>query len=265
MYSAKNLKMSVNHHQISYIQFGKGSKVLVLIPGLSTQRIEGKAYSMSWLYREFAKDYKVLMFDRRDDVNPGYSIRQMAEEIAQALDQLKIKSVDVIGVSQGGMIAQCLEITHPELVHKMVIAVTMSRPTKTCKQTIGNWISLAKNGDTHTLVKDSLFKSYSRQYIKHHKCMLNLLSYFSRVKDLNRFIILAQSILEFNISDQLTMIKCPTLVIGGRQDKVLGIEGTLQIIDQIHAQSYIYDNYGHALYLEAKDFNHRIRRFLNER
>lgn len=95
--------------------------------------------------------------------------------------------------------------------------------------------------------------------------MLNLLSYFSRVKDLNRFIILAQSILEFNISDQLTMIKCPTLVIGGRQDKVLGIEGTLQIIDQIHAQSYIYDNYGHALYLEAKDFNHRIRRFLNER
>jgi len=40
------------------------------------------------------------------------------------MDELGISEADVIGVSQGGMIAQNLAIDRPELVNKLVLAVT---------------------------------------------------------------------------------------------------------------------------------------------
>ena len=50
---------------MNYITFGKGEKPLILIQGLSTRSIKGAAFSVAYMYRMFARDYKVYLFDRR--------------------------------------------------------------------------------------------------------------------------------------------------------------------------------------------------------
>ena len=56
-----------------------------------------------------------------------YNINKfMALDIAAAMDTLGIKNADIFGVSQGGMIAQYLAIDRPDLVNKLVLAVTLS-------------------------------------------------------------------------------------------------------------------------------------------
>ena len=122
MCNAKELKLIVKDMQLDYIRFGSGTKPLVMIQGLNTRGIKGAALALAYMYRIFAKDYTVYLFDRRPVVQEGITVRDMALDIAMAMDTLGIKNADVFGVSQGGMIAQHLAIDRPDLVKKMVLA-----------------------------------------------------------------------------------------------------------------------------------------------
>ena len=165
MFNARTKSIVINGYSMDYISFGKGNKWLILIPGLSINRIRGHALQMSFMYRQFTRKYKVLMFDRRDHLTPSYSIGQMADELYSALRKLGIYKTDVVGVSEGGMIAQKLAINQPDIVHKLVLAVTISEPNNTSNTTIKQWISLAKNNQLKELVWDSFQRSYSTHYI----------------------------------------------------------------------------------------------------
>ena len=120
--------------QMNYITFGKGEKPLILIQGLSTRNIKGAAFSVAYMYRMFARDYKVYLFDRRENISDSITVRNLATDIAMAMDTLKITNADIFGVSQGGMIAQYLAIDRPDLVNQLVLAVTLSKNNETVER-----------------------------------------------------------------------------------------------------------------------------------
>ena len=90
------------------VAFGKGSKPFVIIPGLSLNRIKGAGLSLAYMYRIFTKDYRVYVFDKKDVIPEGYTIKKIAEDTANAMKELGIEKAYVLGVSQGGMVAQYL-------------------------------------------------------------------------------------------------------------------------------------------------------------
>ena len=52
------------------------------------------------------------------------------------------------------------------------------------------------------------------------------------------------------------------IVIGGAQDKIVGAQASYQISEKIKdSKLIIYQQYGHALYEEAKDFNKIVKEF----
>ncbi|MGT2907156.1 alpha/beta fold hydrolase [Streptococcus dentiloxodontae] len=262
MYHAKNASLTFDNIKMDYVTFGRGKQPLVLIPGLSLQRIKGSAFQMSFVYRIFAKDYKVYMFDRKDLVSEGYHISDMANELARALQQLEITQADVVGISQGGMIAQYLAIHYPSLVHKLVLGVTMPKVNATVQSTVSQWIALAKSADGSAIVKNMMETVYSENYIRRHRFLINLMTRFMRPKELDRFVILAQSILNFDVYDDLKRIQCSVFAIGGKEDKVLSGQASREIAEQLSCPSYLYEGLGHSAYMEAKDFNQRILEFL---
>jgi pimeloyl-ACP methyl ester carboxylesterase len=245
-----------------YISFGNGPKSLVMIQGLNTNGIKGTTITLAYMYRIFAKDYTVYLFDRRPEVHDGITVRDMAADIAAAMDALGIEKADVIGVSQGGMIGQYLAIDRPDLVNKLVLAVTLSKNNKTVEEVIANWVELTEQGNIKQLVKDMAEKMYSESYVKRYKPFLPLLTVLQKPKDVPRFIRLAKSCLTCNAYDELQKIQCPVLVLGGRQDKVVGGTASEEIAQKLNCEIYMYDEFGHAAYEEAKDFNKRIYEFL---
>lgn len=82
IYNAKESQLRIHNKTIDYITFGKGKKSLILIQGLNTNGIKGAALSLAYMYRIFARDYKVYLFDRRADVEEGVSVRDFAFDIA---------------------------------------------------------------------------------------------------------------------------------------------------------------------------------------
>ena len=262
IYNAKEHKLELNHLQMSYITFGKGAKPLVMIQGLSTRSIKGAAVSLAYMYRIFVNDYKVYLFDRRENVSENVTVRDLAADIGMAMDALEITNADVFGVSQGGMIAQYLAIDRPDLVNKLVLAVTLSKNNDTVKDVVKSWIEMTQQGDVKALVADMAVKMYSDVYIKRYRLFMPLLTILQKPKDAGRFVALAKACLTCNAYEELDKIKCPIFVIGGKQDKVVTGEASEEIAEKTNCKIYMYENLGHAAYEEAKDFNSRVYQFL---
>ena len=264
LYGAKELKLTANGMQFDYIRFGSGKKPLIMIQGLNTRGIKGAALSLAYMYRIFAKEYTVYLFDRRPVVYDGITVRDMAADIASAMDALGLRNADVFGTSQGGMIAQYLAIDRPDLVRKLVLAVTLSRNNDTVKQVVGDWIEMAERGDMKRFVLDMAEKMYSETYVKKYRPLMPLLTILQKPKDVKRFVILAKSCLTCDTYDILDKIKCPTLVIGGKQDKVVSGVASEEIAEKLGCALHMYENLGHAAYEEAQDFNQMVYDFLSE-
>lgn len=263
-YNVKEDKLRISDTQIDYISFGTGKKSLIMIQGLNTKGIKGAGLSLAFMYRIFAKDYTVYLFERRPNVWDGITVRDLAKDIAMAMEELKLNNADIFGVSQGGMIAQYLAIDRPDLVHKLVLAVTLSKNNDTVKSVIDNWIAMTEQGNMKALVTDMAYKMYSEEYLRRYKSLLPLLTLLQKPKDVKRFIILAKSCLTCNIYEELDNIKCPVFVIGGKKDKVVGEEALEEIADKLKCEMYLYEKLGHAAYEEAKDFNQKVLDFLRK-
>ncbi len=77
----------------------------------------------------------------------------------------------------------------------------------------------------------------------------------------------AESFLTHDAYKELSAIKCPTFIIGGGADRIVGgSEVQQEIADAIDGSKlYIYPDLGHGAYAEAKDFGKRIYNFfINE-
>ena len=263
-FNVKEDKLRVSNTEIDYITFGTGKKNLIMIQGLNTGGIRGAGLGLAFMYRMFAKEYTVYLFDRRPGLWEGITVRDFAKDIALAMDELNMKNADIFGVSQGGMIAQYLAIDRPDLVRKLVLAVTLSKNNETVKNVLNNWIEMTQQGDMKNLVTDMAIKMYSDEYMKRYKPMLPLLTILQKPKDVNRFILLAKSCLTCNTYEELDKITCPVFVIGGGLDQVVGGAASKEIADKLKCEMYLYENLGHAAYEEAKDFNQKVLEFLKK-
>ena len=264
LFNTKEGSVKINDNSIDYVSFGRGKKPLVIIPGLSLNRVKGAGLSLAYMYRIFAKDYRVYVFDRKEIIKEGYTIKEIAKDTADVMKTLGISEAYVFGVSQGGMIAQYLAIDYPELVEKLVLGVTLSRRNEIVKSVIEKWIRFAQNNDLESFVEDMLLKVYSQRYIRRYRMLIPIMIKMSKKVDMNRFIILAKSCLTCDTYENLNKIKCPVLVLGGKQDKVVTGEASEEIAEKLGCEIYMYEELGHAAYEEAKDYNKRIYRFLQK-
>lgn len=248
-----------------YVRFGRGSKSLVMLPGLGDglTTVKGTALPMALLYRAYAREYTVYMLSRKNHLVEGCTTRDMAHDLKLALDALHIEKADLIGVSMGGMIAQHFAADYPERVSKLVLVVTSAGPNSTLKASVEEWITLAKLGD-HTALMDSNVRSmYSVNYYRKNKWLIPIMGRLTKPKSYARFLIQAQACLHHNAMDSLSRITAPTLVIGGEQDHALGGDASHEIARAIPgAILKMYAEWGHALYEEAKDFHDVVLRFL---
>ena len=263
-YNAKEIQVDLNTGSVRCITFGSGEKDLVMIPGLRLSSIEGAAKAVALYYRIFAKEYRVVMPDRNTVLNPDVTIHDLAEDVAEMMEKTGIREAYVFGASQGGMIAQDLAIHHPELVKKMVLGVTLSRPNETVEKVIGNWVRMAETGDFEAIARDYMEKGYSDKYLRRYRFLLPLAVKTQKTMPKERFIALAKACLTCNTYERLEEIRCPVLVLGGGKDQIVTGAASQEIAEKLGCACHIYEDLSHEAYNEAKDFNQRIYDFFAE-
>ncbi len=247
-----------------YVSFGSGPKDLVVLPGLSDglATVKGKALVLSLPYRKYFRDYTVHMFSRKNGMPDGYSIRDMAADQVLAMQSLGISQAYLLGVSEGGMIAQYIAIDHPETVIKLILAVTAPDANPVVKEAVSGWIDMAERGDHTALMVDTAERMYSERYLQKNRKYFPLLAKFTKPAGYDRFMKNARAILEFDARDELSRITCPTLIIAGDRDNTVGRDAAYELNRGIReSELYVYEGLGHGAYEEAKDFYDRIFAF----
>lgn len=251
---------------MDYFKFGRGEKTLVILPGLSVQSVMGSADAVADAYQILTDDFTIYLFDRRKELPASYSIHEMAQDTAEAMRVLGLENVCLFGTSQGGMIAMDIAINHPELVQKLVLGSTSACVTEENYGTVEEWIRLAKAGDATELYLAFGEAVYPREVFEQYRELLSDAAKTVTPDELNRFIILAEGMKGFNVTDDLSKIACPVLTIGSADDQVLGADATAQIAERLKDrpdfEMYMYDGYGHAAYDTAPDYKERLLRFL---
>ena len=265
VYCAKNHVLHFNDKSMDYVTFGKGKKPLLIIPGLGDglATVKGMAQMLALSYRGFATAYQVYVFSRINELPENYTIRDMATDIAEAMDVLDLKTVAVIGISQGGMIAQWLAANFPERVKKLILTVTTAKLNNLGRERITRWLELSQTESYKELMLDIASHSYTPKSFGKFKYLYRIMGIFGRIKDKHRIAIQATSCLRHDSLAVLEKINCSTLVIGAEEDDVLGVEASLELHHHIKdSQLTILPNCGHALYELHKDFQKRVLVFL---
>lgn len=248
---------------MNVIKFGSGKKILTVIAGISLCGLEGLGNQIENNFRFLTSDFTVYIFDRKKVLPENYTMTDMAEDIFLCLNQLGISKTSLYGISQGGMISMLFAIHHPELVEKLVLCSTSAKVENTNKA-FSEWKKASDSENITALNQLFLDYVYSDSYKEAIKEYIPQLLEQGTMEDLKRFLILLKSMENFDITNLLNSIKCPTLVICDMNDKIFNYKCSNEIVEKIGFQlckTFLYNQYSHAVYDESPDVLKKVAEF----
>ena len=263
-YNAKEGTIKFKDCSMDYLVFGKGYTPLVLIQGLNIARLKRGKWTQPVRYKLYAERFRVYMVDRRDPLPENITVEEIADDVANAIKALGVHKAYVMGNSQGGMIAQYFALKHPEMVEKLVLNVTTATtddPVLT--ENVRHWSELAGRGDLDTISNEMMDMLYPPGKAPKTGWLMKKLYALRDNRPANEFKTLTEACLTCDTIDRLHEIKCPVLVMGGKQDKVISCQSSLKIAEALGTEAYLFDDLGHAAY-ETKEYQERVIKFLNE-
>jgi pimeloyl-ACP methyl ester carboxylesterase len=107
--------------EFHYVRFGNGREYLVILPGMTLEneppnRLSARTYRLG--VGRFAEGHTVYVINRRRNLPPHYTTREMAADYARVTEE-ELGSSSVMGFSTGGPIAQHVAMDHPGLGRRL--------------------------------------------------------------------------------------------------------------------------------------------------
>ena len=261
--------VSTNGFSMQYFRFGSGGRTMVILPGLSVQSVMGAAEAVAAAYADMAEDFTIDVFDRRAELPETCAGLDRARDTAEAILALGLRDVYLFGASQGGMMALVIAIEYPDLVKKLVLGSTSAHVTPDRSPVLDRWLRLAREEGGVALYLAFGEAIYPPAVFEQFRGALVAAGESVTEAEIARFLILAESIRDFDVSDRLGEIRCPVLAIGVYEDAVLDADATMEIAEQLDERIpdfrlYMYIGYGHAAFDTAPDYRERMRAFFLE-
>src|SRR5205823_10467734 len=119
----------VGDNELYYERSGSGEPLLLIMGMSGTHLTWGEPF-----LEALRRDFEIAVYDHRGigrsaRTAPPFSIADLADDAAAALDALGWASAHVVGISMGGMVAQELVLRHPERVRTLTLGCTYADGT----------------------------------------------------------------------------------------------------------------------------------------
>jgi 2-hydroxy-6-oxonona-2,4-dienedioate hydrolase len=260
-------QVEIYGQNIHYLEAGSSGPPVILLHGLG-----GDATNWALTIPALASKYHVYALDqigfgKSDKPIINYRVATLVEFLDQFYRKLGIEKATLVGNSLGGWTAAAYTIAHPQKVEKLVLVSSAGyTPKRYGAQEIPKSLYYALNPSTTADLKRLL------ETIFYDRSMLSdafiAQAFTAKLKrgdgyTINAFI---DSILrgEDFIDEKVKAIKTPTLVIGGREDRLTPPAMAEAFAEDIPgAQKLIIEKCGHVPQLEkAMIFNSTLLKFL---
>jgi pimeloyl-ACP methyl ester carboxylesterase len=258
---------------LCYETFGEPTDpAILLIMGLGTQMV---AWREDFCRKLVDRGFFVIRFDNRDSgrstsmegraptlrelatrriKNPPYSLAEMADDAVGLLDQLGIQRAHVVGASMGGMIAQHMAFRHPGRVLSMtsIMSTTGGRLVGQAKLSVIPLFLSKPSGGKEEYIERAvkLFRTvgskrlFDEEYVREGAAA----SWDRGVNVAGTGRQLAAVMADGNRAKRLARITAPTLVIHGKDDRLVAPSGGKATARAINgAKLLMLDDLGHDL------------------
>ena len=200
------MKMKVNDIELFYEVRGEGEPII---------------FSHGWMcdcsvwnsqIEFFSKKYKVIAYDQRghgksDKPKADYSIETLSNDLYSLIQKLNLEKVTLVGHSMGGMTAITFALNHPDKVSKLVLVGTSA------KMNFSGYIQLW-----------IMMHIFSYEYDPSEQVKKEA---FDRAMNTPKFVTYdcaTEFMKNYDIRDQVSKIKVPTLIVVGEKDKATTVE-----------------------------------------
>ena len=214
--------------------------------------------------RRLSSHYAIIAGDTRghggSDKPPGpYTINQFTDDWAALLEHLRAGPALILGFSLGGMIAQRLAVTRPELVGALILASTTSRIPPNSREHMESRLSAMRDQGPAAAAEIAAKSVYSATWRANNPDLLAAFVKWRAGQDQNGLMNAMLATTEFDVSAKLDQIKVPTLVITGAEDTLIRPDAQADIAKRIPgAQHEVIQEAGHMASIEAPDAFNRI-------
>jgi len=265
--SKTELETGYSQNNLPYVRMGNSSRKLVVFDGLDFEHRPPSGFRLSMArgtYKQLARDFTVWVVSRKPGLPQGYSLRDMSNDYAVMVKEEIGAPVDVMGLSTGGAIAQYFAIDHPELVRRLVLALSGYRLTEEAAELQRHMGELARQGKWRAAYATIMTGVYPRGFKKYlFKCLMWLFGAMGAPKDPSDGLVEIEAEDKHDFRRRLADIKMPTLVIGGDEDYFYPIAETAERIPK--AKLVLYEGFGHnAMFSNSRQFSEDVWAFLTE-
>ncbi len=241
--------------KFKFVESGGDGDVLLLLHGLF-----GALSNFEGIMNRFSPKFNVVI-----PILPIYdlplrkvSVSGLVDHVEEFVEYKKFKKVNVLGNSLGGHVSLLYTIRRPDRVHTM----NLTGSSGLFESAMGS--TFPKRGDYEFIKKKTESTFYDASVAT--KELVD--EVYSSVNDRNkaiRIIATAKSAVRHNIADKLDQIKCPTLLIWGKEDSITPPFVAEQFNELIeNTELHFLEKCGHAPMMELPEaFNDILYEFLS--
>lgn len=251
--------------RVPYVTLGDGPYSIVFIPGAGDgfAAVNQAALRLAWFYRRRARRYRMLLLSRRQPIPPGFGVEEHADDYVWAMKQFGWGPSVLECNSAGGPIGQWLAAKHPDLARGLILSCTLHRTDAHTRTVLEHWIDLAQRRKWKELSWSGIEHTYRPRTVARLKPFRPLLGLLSRPRDPERPVRLFEGLLGLDNRPILGRIDCPTLVIGGEDDRIINPEVQREMADIIpDSRLQLYPGYGHGNDQENPDYYRQVNEFV---
>lgn len=255
---------TINGAKISYRLDGpEQAQVVVLSNSLmSTHRMWDPQM------RSLTEKYRVLRYDTRghggsETTSGPYTMDMLSEDAYSLIDEIGLGPVHFVGLSMGGMIAQRLAVSHPEIVRSISLCDTASHmPTK---EMWNERIDVARNQGIQGHLETTIKRWFRPNFIESSPGAIGFVEQMILETGVEGYIACSTAIRDMYQTDILQEISAPVLILLGRQDPACTYEQAKVMQEKIpHAEFYAIEEAAHLSNIEKPaEFNSALRSFID--
>jgi 3-oxoadipate enol-lactonase len=221
--------------------------------------------------KRLSQRYKVLRYDTRghgESSAPAgaYTLELLADDLHALLRALGVQSTHFVGLSMGGMIGQTFALNYPGMFNSLALCDTTSRYPA---EAAGLWVERIQTVETkgmEPMVAPTLARWFTEPFRKARPEVVEKVAAMIRTTPALGYIGCSHAIPKINLTARLKEIRCPSLVIVGKDDP-----GTpVAMAEEIHqalpgSKLVVIASAAHLSNLEQPDaFNRALGGFLDQ-
>lgn len=248
---------------LAHTETGTGPPLL-LIMGLNAPGAAWAPHTEAW-----SAAFRCIAVDNRgaglSPAPPGpYRTAELAEDCAALIERLALGPCRVAGISMGGAVAQELALRRPDLVERLVLVATWSRPHPYTRAVLDTLAAVRSRCDVATFTTHLQTLVWTPDWFAAHAEELIATRSDDPTVGAEALAAQAAACRDHDAYDRLDRIRVPTLVTAGGRDRFIPPALSAEIAARIpDARWELFADTGHVHHWQELDrFNDTVQEFL---